>query len=82
MIKMGVKEEIGAQITGALAGADFPIETPEKLISAFPEGAETTCKSGSLEITAGEAGKLLKTDDFPFESAESVADIIMERAGL
>ena len=79
---MGVKEEIHAQITGALTGADFPIETPEKLISAFPDGAETICKSGDLEITAGEAGKLLKTADFPFESAENVAGIIVERAGL
>ena len=29
---MSVKEEIHAQIVGALAGAKFPIETPEALL--------------------------------------------------
>jgi len=33
-------------------------------------------------MTAGEAGKLSKSDDFPFKSAEEVAEIIVERAGL
>ncbi|KAB2947382.1 MAG: hypothetical protein F9K14_04430 [Candidatus Methanoperedens sp.] len=40
---MSVKEEIHAQIVGALKGAKFPIETPEKLISAFPDGANCGC---------------------------------------
>ena len=33
-------------------------------------------------MTAGEAGKLLKAEDFPFKSAEQVADTILKRAGL
>jgi hypothetical protein len=33
-------------------------------------------------MTAGEAGKLLNADDFPFQSAEQVADTILSRAGL
>jgi hypothetical protein len=77
-----VKEEIHAQITGALAGAVFPIDTPEKLIAAFPAGADTTCQVGDIKMTAGEAGTLLKGSDFPFTSAKQVADIIVERAGL
>ncbi len=79
---MSVKEEIYAQIVGALKGAEFPIQTPEKLIAAFPDGANTTCQSGDIKMTAGEAGKLLKESDFPFKSAEQVADIIVQRAGL
>jgi hypothetical protein len=39
---MSVKEDIRAQIIGALAGAKFPIESPEVLLAAFPNGAETT----------------------------------------
>jgi hypothetical protein len=77
-----VKEQIHAQIAGALAGAVFPIDTPEKLISAFPAGAETTCQVGDLKMTAGEAGKLLKASDFPFQNAKQVADVIVDRAGL
>ena len=79
---MSVKEEIHAQIVGGLAGAKFPIKTPEQLLASFPNGANTTCKAGDLEVTAGEAGKLLKPGDFPFKSAKKVADVIVERAGL
>ncbi len=79
---MSVKEDIRAQIIGALAGAKFPIETPEALLASFPDGAETTCKSGDVELKAGDAGKVLKPDDFPFKSAEDVAEVIVNRAGL
>ena len=79
---MSAKEEIHAQIVGALAGAEFPIETPEALLAAFPQGAETTCKADGVELKAGDAGQVLKQDDFPFKSAKDVADVIVERAGL
>ncbi len=77
-----IKEQIHAQITGALGTATFPIDTPEKLIAAFPAGADTTCQVGDVKMTAGEAGTLLKPTDFPFTSAKQVADIIVDRAGL
>ncbi len=77
-----VKDQIHAQITGALAGATFPIATPDALIAAFPDGANTTCCVGDLKMTAGEAGKLLNPSDFPLKSAKDVADIIVSRAGL
>jgi hypothetical protein len=57
---MSVKEDIHSQILGGLANATFPIKTPEELLAAFPAGADTKCKSGDCEVTAGEAGKLLK----------------------
>lgn len=79
---MSVKKELKNQIAGALKGANFPIETPEKLLNSFPEGADTTCQAGDVKMTAGEAGKLLTGDDFPFESAEAVADTILNRANL
>lgn len=79
---MSIREEIYQQIVGALANANFPINTPEELLEAFPEGANTTCKAGDVEMTAGEAGKLLEESDFPFESPEQVADTILSKAGL
>jgi hypothetical protein len=79
---MDVKTEIKSQIVGALAGAEFPIETPEALMAAFPDGAQTTCKAGDVEMTADQAGELLTADDFPFESAKQVADVILEKAGM
>lgn len=79
---MGVKEEIHAQIVGALAGADFPINTPEELFAALPNGPDTTCKSGDVELKASDAGQVLSAVDFPFNSAEEVADTIVTKAGL
>lgn len=79
---MGVRADIYNQITGALAGASFPIDTPEKLLAAFPNGAETTCKSGDVVMKAGDAGKVLKSSDFPFKTAADVANTICDRAGL
>jgi len=51
-------------------------------LAAFPEGAATTCRADGIEVTAGEAGKLLTADDFPFKSAEDVAETIVSRAGF
>lgn len=79
---MSVKEEIRNQICGAIKDANFPINTPEELLNAFPQGADTTCKCGDVEVTAGEAGKLLTGDDFPFNGPEEVADTIVERANF
>lgn len=77
-----VREQIHAQISGALEGAKFPVKTPHDLIAAFPDGADTMCQVGDLKMTAGEAGKLLKATDFPFKNAKAVADVIVDRAGL
>jgi len=79
---MNVRNAIKTQIVNALKDAQFPILTPEALIAAFPNGADTTCQAGDLKVTAGEAGKLLKADDFPFKSAEDVGETIVGRAGL
>lgn len=79
---MSVRETIKKQIMGALKDASFPIETREALLAAFPQGAATTCKAGNLEMTAGEAGKLLTADNFPFNSSEEVAETILSKAGL
>ena len=79
---MSVRETIKSQIIAGLAGASFPITTPGALLEAFPNGAETTCKAGDIEVTAGQAGKLLSIDDFPFTSAEHVAETIVNKAGL
>ena len=79
---MSVRETIKSQIIGALKGAEFPIASPEKLIAAFPAGADTTCRAEGLVVTAGEAGQLLVASDFPFSSSEQVAETIVTRAKL
>ncbi|MDN7024995.1 hypothetical protein FGU65_08865 [Methanoculleus sp. FWC-SCC1] len=65
-----------------MTGATFPIGTPEEPLAAFPDGAATTCRAGDVEMTAGEAGGLLKPEDFPFTGPGQVADTILSRAGM
>ncbi len=79
---MTTRNEFFKQITGALAYAKFPITTPQELLAAFPDGANTTCSADGIKMTAGEAGTLLKPGDFPFKSAGHVANTILERAGM
>lgn len=79
---MTVRESIKNQIMNHLKGAYFPISTPATLLGAFPNGADTVCKSGDLVVTAGEAGTLLNEGHFPFNSAEDVGETIVELAGL
>lgn len=77
---MDVRSELTSQIVGALAGASFPISSPEELLAAFPNGADTTCEAGDVKLRAGDAGGVLTAADFPFTSAEQVADTILSRA--
>lgn len=77
---MDVKAELKKQIVGALAGAKFPIGSPGDLLAAFPNGADTTCQCGEIKLRAGDAGTVLTPADFPFRSAEAVADTILSRA--
>lgn len=79
-IMADVKTELKNQIIGALAGADFPIGSPEALLNAFPDGPDTTCEADGVKLRAGDAGGVLRPDDFPFQSPEAVADAIVDRA--
>jgi len=78
---MTIKEEIRSQIIGALSGAKFTITTAQELLNTMPAGVDA-CYKAVVEVTAKEAGYLLKYEDFPFSSAEQAADTIVERAGL
>jgi len=64
-----VKESLRRQIVDGLSGAEFPIKSPEELLSAFPQGAETTCTAGDVSLKAGDAGKVLTGDDLPLGTA-------------
>lgn len=75
-----VKATLKSQIREALAGAAFPIKSPEELLAAFPQGADTTCEAGGIKLRAGDAGSVLRAEDFPFQSAAEVADAIIDRA--
>ena len=76
---MDVKKDMHEQIVKALPVNKFPIETLDAFLEAFPNGAETTYKSGDVEVKAGDAGNVLIAEDFPFKNPEDVADVIVRR---
>lgn len=79
---MGVKEEVYEQILEILKDVKFPINTMDEFIAVLPEGLDTTCRIGDVEVTAREAQSLVTEKDFPFKDAKHVADLLIERAGL
>ncbi|MCQ1534214.1 hypothetical protein FTO70_00575 [Methanosarcina sp. KYL-1] len=79
---MDVREEVYEQILAILKDAKFPINSLEELIAALPEGLDTTCRIGDVEVTAAEAKSLITEKDFPFKNAKHVAELMVERAGL
>jgi hypothetical protein len=80
--KMNIREEVYEQVLELLKDAKFPINTLEELIAALPEGLDTTCTIGDVEVTAAEARSLITDRDFPLKDAKQVAELIVERAGL
>lgn len=79
---MSRRDSIKNQIINHLKDASFPINTPETLLGAFPNGADTKCIHEDFEVTAGQAGTLLTTKNFPFISAEEVGETIVNLAQL
>jgi hypothetical protein len=79
---MNVKEEVYEQILAILKDTKFPINSMEEMIAALPEGLDTTCMIGDVEVTAREVQSLITEKDFPFKNAKHVADLLIERAGL
>jgi|GEM_PF-5574639 hypothetical protein len=45
-------------------------------------GATIKYKAEEVELTAGDAGKVLIACDFPLKNARQVADVIVQRAGI
>lgn len=79
---MDVKEDLNRQIVGTLENAKFPLKTLDAFLDAFPDGKETTYKSGDVELKIGDTGNFLIAEDFPFESPEDVADVLVRRTVL
>ncbi len=73
------KDEIRAQIVKTLEDTYFPKKSHEDLIASLPEGEDTLYSAETVVMTAGAADKFIKESDFPFNDAEEVADLIVER---
>jgi hypothetical protein len=71
--------EIREQLLEAFSGADYPVKNQMDLVPALPNGPGTRFEAGDTSFTAMEmAAKLGSHQEFPYESAESLVDDVME----
>ena len=73
------KEERHNKILNSLKDAKFPINTEEELFKALHSSEEIHCKKKSALKNRSCWAKFLSEDDFPFDSAETVASTIVEK---
>lgn len=71
------EDELRTQMIEAFSDADYPVESPMKLLPALPDGTGTTFESGDFSISVVELNMKLDSD-FPYESPEAMADHIIE----
>ena len=73
------RDEIHTQIVYTLKNTVFPKKSLKDLIESLPEGINTFYRAENIMLTAGAAEKFIKEADFPFKTAEEVADVIVDR---
>ncbi|SDM12284.1 hypothetical protein SAMN04487949_0940 [Halogranum gelatinilyticum] len=74
-----VTSEIREQLLEAFSGADYPVKNQMSLVPALPNGPGTRFEAGDVSFTAMEmAAKLGSHQDFPYDSAESLVDDVIE----
>lgn len=74
-----VRADLREQFLEAFDGADYPVESQMDLVPVLPDGPTTTFEAGDVRVTAMElAAKLGGEQEFPYESADSLADDILD----
>lgn len=77
-------DELREQLLDAFEGADYPVNNPMEFLPALPNGPATTFESGNFSMSVMEIQNEADVGDggggdrFPYESADEVADDIME----
>jgi hypothetical protein len=72
------KDELRQQMIEAFEDADYPVSSGMDLLPALPNGPATEFSSGDFSISVMELQNAGGEDDFPYESAEEIADDIIE----
>ena len=67
-----------AEFIEAFEGAEFPVQNQMDLVPALPDGPATSFEADGHSFTAMElAAKLGDHQEFPYDTAENLADDIM-----
>ena len=81
---MGIRDDLFSKWTQAMAGITFPVSSKDEVFTGLPKGAESNISIGDLVVcnTGDLFERFLKPTDFPIESAEALANLILDRAGF
>ena len=75
---MSKDEDIRKQIINSLKNVKFPITNQKELENVIPE-PDINYRSGGYQLSKEDAVHMLEDEDFPFNSAEEVAHVIIKR---
>lgn len=79
MADEATEAEIREQLLDAFEGAEYPVKNQMDLVPALPNGPGTRFEAGDVSFTAMElAAKLGSHQEFPYDSAETLVDDVME----
>ncbi|PKL60831.1 MAG: hypothetical protein CVV33_00660 [Methanomicrobiales archaeon HGW-Methanomicrobiales-4] len=81
---MGIRNELFQHWIDALSGVTFPVSSKQQVYAGLPKGAAGNLSIHGLVIcNVGELfEKFLKPTDFPISSADELANLILDRAGI
>jgi len=81
---MGMREELFNHWIMALSNVTFPVHSKNDVYNGLPKGSDGNMTVDGLVVcNVGELfEKFLKPTDFPIESAQSLVQLIFDRAGL
>lgn len=82
--RMGIRNELFQHWIKALSGVKFPVASKDEVYAGLPKGADGNLTvKGLVVCNVGELfDKFLYPTDFPIQSAEDLATLILDRAGI
>ena len=81
---MNMRDELFSKWIAVMKEVKFPVATVDEVYAGLPKGADSNISVGELIIynTNDLFGRFIKPTDFPIESAEALATLVLDRAGL
>lgn len=81
---MNMRDELFSKWIAAMKEVKFPVTTVEEVYAGLPKGADSNISVGGILVcnTGDLFERFIKPTDFPIESAEALATLVLDRAGL
>ena len=79
MVRVSHEETFREQFTEVFGKANYPLDSPFKLIPLLPDGIRTTFESGDIVIPAIDLGMVYgEYQEYPYEAVEELVDDLIQ----